>query len=223
MQKPSHLFFDLDNTIAEKCGVVSPEMIQRLESREASVIVVSGATVQKIESQLNGLMPDAILAQNGNHAFLRSGDTYREIWKNEMGECLEVWDHIWSLMLLFQGGEVQHRGCQISYSPTGHNADAAKKKAFDPDFSRRRIALQQYPFRSHDFVVSLAGTTCFDYIRQDGTKGINIASFLKFMGWDADSCVYYGDALHEQGNDHSVIGVIPTIAVDSPADTFSKL
>jgi hydroxymethylpyrimidine pyrophosphatase-like HAD family hydrolase len=222
MDARSHYFFDLDNTLAYKGGVIPVALVQLLGDRQKrmkSVVVVSGATKVKIDSQLNGLKPDAILAESGNEVYLGENFSYAR----PLGECFEIWDHLYTLMLHFQGGHAQMRRCQLSFSPVGHDAPQNIKNDFDPTGDVRRKALELYPFHSHDFTVSIGGTTCFDYTNINGTKGKNITGFLKYMGWDAKQCVYFGDSLQEGGNDHSVVGVIDTVPVTSPDDTLAKL
>jgi hydroxymethylpyrimidine pyrophosphatase-like HAD family hydrolase len=116
---------------------------------------------------------------------------------------------------------LQDRGCQISFSFVGHNADLASKKAFDPDGARRTKYLHSVPFEDKEITVNVGGTTCLDYISKEGTKGKNIERLLKLKKWKPEDCVYVGDALFKGRNDETVIGVIPNLVrVDSPIDTL---
>ncbi|MDO8520795.1 MAG: HAD hydrolase family protein, partial [bacterium] len=114
---------------------------------------------------------------------------------------------------------LEDRGSQISYSFVGHTAKIEEKEKFDPDKSRRTTILREYPFRSETVEVKIAGTTCFDFYIKGSHKGKNIAELCKKMGWEKDECLYVGDALFKNGNDESVIGVIPLKKVRDPKDT----
>lgn len=219
-----HLFFDLDGTLAERCGVIPGELVEKLREleRTADVVIVTGATYEKAVSQLNGYAANYLLSQNGN-VWHENGAKTREQLMPALRDLQDVWMHIVDLMCFFNGGHVQHRGSQVSYSAIGHDADPERKKSFDPDMSRRKDVLLRFPFLSEDYSVQVGGTTCFDYVRKDGTKGANVGRFAQMHGWNMEMCTYYGDALEEGGNDHSVVGVCETIPVSSPADTLSKI
>lgn len=224
MPERRHFFFDLDGTLAEKCGVIPPELVVALYEleKQADVIIVTGATIDKARSQFNGYEPKYVLTQNGN-VWHEDGRMTREELLPLIAGVPDIWKHIVDLLIFFNGGHVQHRGAQISYSPIGHDAPAELKRAFDPNMSKRKQALAAMPFLSEEYTVSIGGTTCFDYIRKDGTKGANVARFAGMHVWELALCRYFGDALEEGGNDHSVIGVCQTTAVKCPADTLSKI
>lgn len=214
----SHLFFDLDGTLAEPGGVIPSPLVRKLIEIEdfSDIVVVSGATYYKALKQLNGFSPVFLLSQSGNVW----NEGLDEIYRAPLQLNDEIWNHINQLMRHFGQGHVQNRGAQISLSIIGHDADPAAKQAFDPDRSKRKAALRLYPFSSKYHVV-IGGTTTFDYT--SATKGENLLKFTEAMGWDLNQCTYFGDSLEEEGNDYSVVFVMKTIAVTSPADTLSKL
>jgi len=226
-----YLFFDLDNTLAEKCGVIPDNLVARLEELERegkTIIVVSGATLEKVASQLNGLQPTFILAQNGNEALRREQSArtilYMPVWKRSIGETKEIYVHIAKLIQYFaKVGEAQNRGCQISYSVVGHSAPASLKRDFDPTFEKRGRALETHPFVSRTHEVSIGGTTCFDYMLRGMNKGHNVEALISANGWLPTECIYFGDSFGERGNDSSVVGVCETVVVTDPSDTHKKL
>lgn len=209
----THFFLDLDNTVTESRGKISPEMFDTLSKIE-SVIIVSGADEKQIRSQIGDLKCE-ILAQNGNS---------NSIWKRELNEKEreEIMRHINSFAQIGED-QLEDRGAQISYSFVGHHAPIEDKKAFDPKGEYRRKVLKNYPLENDLIEVKIAGTTCFDYLPKGLHKGYNVAKFAKYMGWKKADCLYIGDALFPGGNDETVIGVIPTFPVENHLETLDFL
>lgn len=182
------------------------------------IVIVSGGTKERILSQIDGLKCD-ILAQSGNEA---------PGWYNKLSpsEVKEIYKHIESLKEYWEPYNehvqlIQNRDCQISLSLMGHDAPTDAKKRFDPDRIFRRWLLTAIPFKSKKLRCAIGGSTCLDYTK--GSKGDNIARYIKEKGLNPDDCVYYGDSLFSGGNDESVIGVIPVIAVKNPEEMLALL
>jgi HAD superfamily hydrolase (TIGR01484 family) len=211
--------FDLDGTICESRQIISPEMKKKLLSLNETFVVISGAETKRIKKQMDGV-PCIMMGQNGN-------DT--PFWKNtlKVKEVNEIWKH------LRQVGEftgipldretVQNRGCQISLSFTGHDADINWKNKFDPTKKYRNHVLDKVPFISKNLHARVAGTTCLDYNRRKCLKGDNLKRFMRLKRLFADECIYYGDNFQVGGNDASVIGVMPYVEVTGPKDLLTKL
>lgn len=208
------IFADCDNTICESRQKISPQM-KKFLSKFTTLIVVGGLNRERLEYQLDGLKC-TILAQSGN-------DT--PFWKNKLTveEKEEVVKHIKLLGYPTGSKNIEDRGCQISYSFVGHNADIGLKKNFDEDRKLRKWFLKQFPFKSKTLTCTVAGTTCLDYTKKNGTKGKNITRWIKENKLKKKDCVYFGDALFRGGNDESVKGVIETISVKNPRDFINKL
>lgn len=207
-------FLDLDNTVTESRGKITPEMFQEL-SRFENICIVSGASREQIRSQI-GDLKCYILAQNGN-------DTDK--WKKELTneEREEIIKHIKSFAVVIGEDHLEDRGCQITYSFTGHHAPTEEKKIFDPDGYKRGLVLRSFPLESETIEVKIGGSTCLDYYPKGFNKGTNVAKFIEYMGWDRDNCIYIGDALFKGGNDETVIGVIETHQVKNHLETLEFL
>ena len=207
------LFLDLDNTVTESRGAISDEMFKELSGFFHDVVIVSGASKEQMEKQLCGL-PCILLAQNGN-------DT--PYWKNTLtlAQRMVINYHITQYASIGED-HVEDRGCQISYSFTGHHAPIEVKKAFDPDGSIRRGVLLENP-RPARIDIKVGGTTCLDYFPLGRDKGANIKRFINKLGWSVGECLYIGDALFPGGNDESVQGVIPTFQVKNHLETLAFL
>lgn len=211
-----HLFFDLDGTLTESRQEISQEMYDTLveAKSEFDIIVISGAEKERIKKQLKELDVE-IMAQSGN-------DT--QYWKNLLTEKEKekIVEHTrkFGFSVDFMR---EDRGCQISLSFTGHNAPQEIKNAFDPDSKKRQKLLKEHPFIHKTLECRIAGSTCLDYTRKNGTKGKNIERLIKLKKWNKKDCIYFGDKLFKGGNDESVIGVIKVVEVANPTDLLAKL
>ena len=211
-------FYDLDGTICESRQIISDKMKKKLLIRD-EFVVISGAEVERIKKQMDGV-PCIIMGQNGNDA---------PNWENKLNEeeKKEILEHLEKISrfcnIPIDNKTVHHRGCQISLSFTGHNADVKWKKRFDPLKKYRNFVLKKIPFKSKILVVRVAGTTCLDYNRKGNLKGDNLKRYMKLSNLKKSECVYYGDNFGKGGNDESVLGIMKCIKVDSPDDLYKKL
>lgn len=207
-------FFDLDGTICESRQVISKKMKKKMLSI-GEFVVVSGAEKKRIEKQMDGV-PCIKMAQNGN-------DT--PDWQNLLTkkELKEIFAHISKIKIDFNDDCIHDRGCQVSLSFTGHNADREWKLKFDPTKKYRNYILKKHPFKSKTLIVRVAGTTCLDYNRKGNLKGDNIERYIKLHGLKKKDCIYYGDNFDKGGNDESVLGVIKCVKVKSPDELWKKL
>ena len=230
---PKHVFFDLDNTLT-----LSRRPLQRAHTSlfaslcaKRDVIVVTGGTSEHIEQQL-GPSGDTyfILAQSGNHAVDKNG---AELWREELSELqvsvsvqfIEKLKAAFALSVRDENDLIDNRGAQIGYSVIGYHEEPAKKDAFDPDFSKRKLMLSRFPediekLRSVGIEVFPAGSSGYNFTMIGKDKGVNVARLIERQQWDRDACIYVGDALGPGENDYSVVGVIATRAVGGPDDTF---
>ena len=222
-----HFFFDMDGTLTRSRSMISDTMANGLRdilSNGGDVVVVSGATKEQMIKQLGEIMNEVVvMAQNGNHAESVGGES---LWRNELSATQK--NDVLKLvhkMIEHAGIEIKNhrdlvedRICQISYSLIGHNAPLEDKEASDPDKEIRKRLFSCFPaeiakLKELGVQARIGGTTCVDFTTSN--KGENVKKFIKQMGWREDECIYVGDALFEGGNDHSVVGVIPTLAVPS--------
>lgn len=222
-----HFFFDLDGTVCESRQSITREMeytLRYIMENGGDVIIISGAERKRIFVQLENLIPTYILAQSG-------GDS--PFWKNFLNnkEKKVIKEHINHIKENFpqyipQDGKdlIQDRGCQISISFVGHNANIQEKRKFDPDRKIRKKILAKIKFPENSpIMVKVAGTTCLDYTKKSSTKGKNIKRLLKELNWNKNECIYFGDSLFKGGNDVTVKGIIKTVQVDGPDDLLLKL
>lgn len=222
-----HLFFDMDGTITLSRSLIDPKMKDLLASLSQTIAITSGSHNDQMSFQVDGL-PIIKMGQNGNHVI---HPTLGELWNEPltaqqkaeiMAHAEKVWavcDHnVPDLNDIFED-----RGAQISMSLFGHHADPVTKRAFDGDFKKRKALLEQFPFVSDTLEVKLGGSTCLDYFPKGKNKGFNINRLIQQLKWNKDECLFFGDALFLGGNDETVVGIIKTIEVTDPEDTYKKL
>ena len=228
--------FDMDGTLTESRSQMTTEMqlAFHLLAQKGLVVVISGATSEQMDKQVpfHPLWLDSEvklykLSQNGNICE-RNG---AEIWRNKLDvySRMGAFSHIYSLMKLFPTGVadaedlVQDRGCQVSYSLIGHNADKTEKKNFDPTGAIRAELLEKAPFVCPHMTVKIGGTTCLDYISETGTKAHNL---VKLLGAEElQNSIYIGDQLYDGGNDCDVKNIkgLKTHQVSGPEETLSLI
>lgn len=225
--KYKHLFFDMDGTVTPSRSKISPEMKELLGSLPVTIGITSGSHNDQMEFQVDGL-PVIKMGQNGNHVIhpelgLLWNEPLTQSQKDEIrAHIATVWtvcDH----NVPDEQDIIEDRGAQISMSLYGHHADPATKKAFDGDFKKRKALLEQFPFQSENLEVKLGGSTCLDYFPKGKNKGYNINRLIEKLDWNKEECLFFGDALFPGGNDETVIGVIETVSVTDPSDTYKKL
>src|SRR3989344_4574215 len=192
MKRYKHIFFDMDGTLTRSRSLIEPEMKQSLISLMESgrdVIVVSGADVPQMKNQITEeLFSSGIyaMAQNGNNTFDKNGVV---LWQNVLSaeDKSEINKHINTIRLnfknLFEGADekdlIQDRGCQVSLSFVGHHAELERKEKFDPDSSKRKEILKQFPLVSDRVEVRIGGTTCLDYFEKGRNKGSNVGQLIE--------------------------------------------
>ena len=221
MSKYKHFFFDMDGTLTESRSPISHDMKKLIHKIDGDIIVISGAEKKQMRKQVGNLA--YLLSQSGAEC---------RYWKLKLKtkEKEEVLAHVDKIRKFFphyfkngEGDLLQDRGCQMSFSFIGHNADLEKKKQFDRSGVFRKTVLNTIPFTSETLEVRVGGTTCFDYTNKEFVKGKSLQKLIKYEDWNKDECVYFGDALFEGGNDETVIGVMDTVQVENPQDLLNKL
>lgn len=236
MQK--HFFFDLDNTLTRSRTHIDSEhaaILGRLAD-VTDIVVVSGGQRSQIQKQLDPEMQGRyyVLGQNGNAAVTPVGDmlweqTLSPSQKTAVMELIEKMKTHLALTVRDNADLVEDRGCQIAYSLIGHHETIEAKEAFDPDHQKRIKLLEIFKDdverlgAEHALEIRSGGTTCLDIFEKGKHKGFNCKQLIERLGWQAEECLYIGDALFPGGNDETVVGVIPTKAVKDYHETYAYL
>lgn len=210
---------------------VHQDIFDRLCTQK-DVIVVTGGTLAQIREQITPRFDGRYvsLAQSGNQAIDKNGE---QLWHELLTDvqiaaietCIHVLKQHFNLQVKDENDIIENRGALISYSVIGFHESIEKKYAFDPGDKKRSAALATFPeevqkLKDVGIEIVPAGTTTYSFYSYGKHKGYNVARFIEHTGWKREDCLYIGDALFPGGNDETVIGVIPTHAVENPEQTF---
>lgn len=225
---PKYIFFDLDNTLTRSRTPITKPMSRLIKmlAQKSEILIVSGQEFKKFALQLGEPLRGLYfsMGQNGNMCIDKAGNL---LWENKLNwrEKYEVLNYVTKIhahnpyAYKNELDLLEDRDSQISYSFVGHSEQVHIKEKFDPDKKLRLAILKRFPFQSKSVEVKIAGTTCFDFYIKGSHKGSNIARLCALKGWPKNDCLYIGDALFKNGNDESVLGVIPTRGVHDPSET----
>jgi len=239
-----HFFFDLDNTLTPSKSLIEPAHVPILKAlcERADVVVVSGHGEKDIRKHLTPELDGMyyILGQNGNRAVTKDGTV---LWNHslspEQKTAIKAFVD-WARDELKQSGVVvsvkderdiwDDRDSQIAFSLIGHNLPKPEKDAFDSDFKKRRDLMKKAEASGEvekltkaNVEARIAGNTVIDLFALGMNKGYNVGEFIKKIGWEAQDCLYIGDALFPGGNDDTVNGVIETHGVKDYRETYEYI
>lgn len=215
------IVFDLDGTLAESKSDLDAEIVTLLDGLLAvtKVAIISGGDWPQFEKQIlshafapSGLPNLSLLPACGTKFY-----SYKSEWLPVYSEDLTVAEkkeiipslRIASELLGFVppktwGEVIEDRGSQITFSALGQDAPLEEKKAWDPDFSKRRQMQVILSKSIPEFSVRLGGTTSIDVTRAGIDKAYGIVKLTEILGIDRANMVFIGDALFPGGNDYAV-------------------
>lgn len=215
------IVFDLDGTLAESKSSVDPEMVTILNSllRVAKVAIISGGDWPQFEKQIlskefapTGLNNLSLLPTCGTKFYAFKSEwlpIYSEdlsgTEKKNIISSLRIASELLGFVPVKTWGEIiEDRGSQITYSALGQDAPLDEKKAWDPDFSKRKqmqvILIKYLP----NFSVRLGGTTSIDVTRIGIDKAYGISKLTEILGIEKEEMIFVGDAIFPGGNDYAV-------------------
>ena len=215
------IVFDLDGTLAESKSDVDTEMVTLLDSLLGltKVAIISGGDWPQFEKQL--LSHDFAVGGLPNLSLLPTCGTkfysYKSGWvpiysedltvgeKKEIISSLRIASELLGFVPAKTWGEViEDRGSQITFSALGQSAPLAEKKAWDPDFSKRKLMQGLLSKSIPRFSVRLGGTTSIDVTRAGIDKAYGIEKLTEILGIGKSEMIFVGDALFPGGNDYAV-------------------
>lgn len=111
------------------------------------------------------------------------------------------------------GERIEDRGSQITFSGLGQEAPLDAKKAWDPDFAKRKALQAALRSRLPELSVNVGGSTSIDITRQGIDKAYGMRRLSEESGIPQSAMLFMGDAIYPGGNDDPVrtagIDVIP--------------
>ena len=234
--------FDLDGTLAESKQKIEPEMaglLGKLLARVA-VSVISGGDWPQFEKQVIAALPAGaplaylfIMPTTGTKLY-RFADgawapVYAEIFapeeRDHILKALEAAtkqagfadDKIW-------GERVEDRGSQITFSGLGQDAPLDAKKAWDPDFAKRKAMQTILRKELPDLSINIGGSTSLDITHQGIDKAYAMRKLAEHSGIATEDMLFLGDAIYPGGNDDAVRAAgMDTLKVRDVAETITAV
>lgn len=234
--------FDLDGTLAESKQPIDEPMAALLGRllAVAKVAVISGGDWPQFETQfVSGLPTDADLANlfvlpaTGTKLYRFVDDAWRQVYADnfsseESAAIREALDR--SLREQSLAGEerwgerIEDRGSQITFSGLGQRAPLDAKKAWDPDFGKRKRLQAALQAQLPDLSINIGGTTSIDITRKGVDKASGMRRLVEKSGVAAEEILFLGDAVYPGGNDYPVSRIgIDTIAVRDVVETMTAI
>lgn len=231
--------FDLDDTLAESKSAITDQMSDLLGELLAKyqVCVISGGHFGQFEKQLvSNLKVDDTLLEN-LHIMPTCGTRYMRyingVWEEQYAENFTedekslISDELaraakeLGYMSDSPYGEIiEDRGSQVTFSALGQEAPIAEKKTWDPEAKKRMEIIAGVKETLVDFSVRTGGTTSVDVTKKGVDKAYGMDKIMEILGVEKGDILFYGDSLHEGGNDYPVKAHgIDSIDVDSWEET----
>jgi phosphomannomutase len=230
--------FDLDGTLAEPKQMIDDEMAKLLARLSAplDVAIISGGDWPQFEQQILSRLP-ADMTMTRVHLLPTSGaKRYRfqdGSWTLADADLLTATEHGQIRQALTQamrdcglpadgpwGDIIEDRGSQITFSGLGQHAPLEKKRAWDPDFTKRRRLQAALVPTLPLFSISIGGSTSIDITKQGVDKGYGMTRLAKAIDMPIDAMMFVGDALFAGGNDYPVHAAgFDTLEVRDVAET----
>ncbi len=213
------IVFDLDGTLAESKSPIDDEMSARLCNLlgVVRVAVISGGDWLQFEQQVLSHLPHdgrlkrlSILPTCGTEFYQYEGN-WKKLYSEDFtkGEREKIIDALHKALELsgFKAGKVwgeviEDRGSQITFSALGQDAPLEAKKAWDPDFAKRKKIQAILDTLIPDFSVRLGGATSIDVTKPGIDKAYGIRKLRDILGIAIHEMIFIGDAVFPGGNDY---------------------
>ncbi|UYY59359.1 HAD-IIB family hydrolase [Sphingomonas sp. S2-65] len=231
--------FDLDGTLAESKQPIGEPIATALGRLlgVTKVAVISGGDWPQFEAQVISRLPsDAdltklfIMPATGTKLYRFEGGAWHCVYADDFSrdesaairKALEVAsadqgldkDQSW-------GKRIEGRGSQVTFSGLGQEAPLDAKKAWDPDFAKRKRLQAALQRQLPDLSINIGGSTSIDITRQGIDKAYGMRRLTEHSGVPARAMLFLGDAIYPGGNDYPVAQAgIDVIAVRDPLETM---
>lgn len=232
--------FDLDGTLAQSKQPIAPDMAELLANLldVAAVSVISGGDWPQFQTQVVAELPPRarlerlfIMPTTGTKLYcFRDGgwqciyaDSFDAAERRKIIQALN--DAVAQAGFADQkiwGDRIEDRGTQITFSGLGQQAPLDAKKAWDPDFAKRRKLQAILRGMLPDLSINVGGSTSVDITRQGIDKAYAVRRLIEQSGVAGKAILFLGDAIYPGGNDDPVRAAgYDTIAVRDVQETMS--
>jgi phosphomannomutase len=233
----SLIIFDLDGTLADSKMPIDAEMATLLARLLGivKVAVISGAAWAQFKKQVLAHLPHddrlrnlSILPTCGTK-FYRFDGAWQELYSEDFGgdEKQKIIGALNKALELsgfkaekHWGDLIEDRGSQITFSALGQEAPLDEKRAWDPDFAKRKKIKELLEPLIPEFSIQLGGSTSIDVTRPGIDKAYGVKKLHETLGVAIGDMLFVGDALFPGGNDYPAkqAGVV-SIEVRDPHET----
>jgi HAD superfamily hydrolase (TIGR01484 family) len=214
------IVFDLDGTLAESKAAIDAEMAKLFSALldVAKVAIISGGDWPQFEKQVIAHLPKgtklaklSILPTCGTKFYQYKPDGWKKIYSEDftadekkkiissLNEAVEKSgfkaEKIW-------GDQVEDRDSQITFSALGQKAPLEPKKAWDPDFKKRKKIKTILDKLIPGFAVNLGGATSIDITKPGIDKAYGMHKLHNILKIPISQMLFMGDALFDGGNDY---------------------
>jgi HAD superfamily hydrolase (TIGR01484 family) len=213
------IVFDLDGTLAESKAAIDKEMAQLFSGLldVAKVAIISGGDWPQFEKQVIAHLPKhtklsrlSILPTCGTKFYQYKPSGWKKIYSEDftadekkkiidsLNQAVEKSgfkaDKTW-------GDQVEDRESQITFSALGQKAPLEPKKAWDPDFKKRKKIKVILDKLIPEFAVHLGGATSIDITKPGIDKAYGMYKLRDTLKITIKQMLFMGDALFDGGND----------------------
>ncbi len=212
--------FDLDGTLAESKMALSDEMAGLLSKllQRKKVAVISGGDFPQFKIQVISRLQQKeellrnlyIFPTSGTRMYVYEG-SWKEIYDDELTpeekeKIISVMNKVLDANAALKpeklyGEQIEDRKSEITLSFLGQQAPVELKKAWDPDFTKRRFLLSEIEPLLPEFSVKTGGSTSIDVVKKGEDKAYGIEKLSQYLNIPIERMCYIGDALYEGGND----------------------
>ncbi|MCS3733161.1 HAD-IIB family hydrolase [Mucilaginibacter dorajii] len=213
------IVFDLDGTLAESKAPIDKEMAQLFSALldVAKVAIISGGDWPQFEKQVIAHLPKgtklsrlSILPTCGTKFYKYKSSGWKKIYSEDftvdekkkiidsLNQAVEKSgfkaDKTW-------GDQIEDRESQITFSALGQKAPLEPKKAWDPDFKKRKKIKVILDKLIPEFAVHLGGATSIDITKPGIDKAYGMYKLRDTLKITIKQMLFMGDALFDGGND----------------------
>ena len=234
--------FDLDGTLAESKQPIGDDMAALLARllAVADVCVISGGDWPQFEKQVVARLPREadftrlwIMPTTGTKLYRfaegKWSPVYADVFdEGEKKQILTSLDEAVKDEGLSQdrtwGEKIEDRGSQITFSGLGQDAPLDAKKAWDPDFTKRKALQASLRKMLPDLSINVGGSTSIDITRKGVDKAYGMHRLCEEAGITKEEILFFGDAIYPGGNDDPVRAAgIDAIKVRDVAETATAV
>lgn len=229
--------FDMDGTLAESKGPITPEMAEALSLllQNKKVSVISGGKFEQFEKQLISFIPQYLW--KNLFVLPTTGTTLKKFENNEWmtiyDESISLEERNKVIQILKDtleesdyheketfGEIIEDRGSQITFSGLGNDAPIKNKMLWDPYMEKRKHIISLLSPKLPDYTLTMGGMTSIDITKKGIDKAYGAKRFSEALNIPIERILFVGDKLDIGGNDYPVKSTgINTIAVKSPEET----